>query len=79
MGCSCREEERSALREAGWLPRFDVQFHWANQGYRDYDHFLEGFTARFRKNARRERRRITEAGLHCETLLGPDARHGRDR
>ncbi|HET9474232.1 MAG TPA: GNAT family N-acetyltransferase [Steroidobacteraceae bacterium] len=66
------EAERTALREAGWLPRFDVQFHWANQGYRDYDHFLEAFTARFRKNARRERRRITEAGLHCETLLGPE-------
>ncbi len=66
------EEDRNALREAGWLPRFDVQFHWANQGYRDYDHFLESFTARFRKNARRERRRITEIGLHCETLLGPE-------
>ena len=73
------QEDRSALREAGWLPRFDVQFHWANQGYRDYDHFLEGFTARFRKNARRERRRITEAGLHCETLLGPDLDMAADR
>lgn len=66
------DEDRRALRDAGWLPRFDVQFHWNNHGYRDYEHFLEGFTARFRKNARRERRRIEEAGIHCETLLGPD-------
>src|SRR6185503_12962826 len=65
-------DEREAFGNAGWLPRFDVQFHWANRGYRDYDHFLEEFTARFRKNAKRERRRIQEAGLACETLLGPD-------
>jgi uncharacterized protein len=72
-GLFVTDEDRRALREAGWLPRFDIQFHWSNQGYRDYDHFLEGFTARFRKNARRERRRITEAGLACETLLGTQA------
>lgn len=65
-------DEREAFARAGWLARFDVQFHWANRGYRDYDHFLEEFTARFRKNAKRERRRIQEAGLTCGTLLGPD-------
>jgi predicted N-acyltransferase len=71
-GLFVTDEDRRALRTAGWLSRFDIQFHWSNHGYRDYDHFLEGFTARFRKNARRERRRISEAGLHCETLLGPE-------
>jgi predicted N-acyltransferase len=66
------DADRQAFTEAGWLSRFDIQFHWNNRGYRDYEHFLEGFTTRFRKNARRERRRISEAGIVCETLLGPE-------
>jgi hypothetical protein len=70
-GLFVTNEDRRALVEAGWIPRFDVQFHWANQGYRDFDHYLEGFTTKFRKNVRRERRRVTETGLTCETLLGP--------
>ncbi|HET9863400.1 MAG TPA: GNAT family N-acetyltransferase [Steroidobacteraceae bacterium] len=66
------DADRQAFADAGWLARFDIQFHWANQGFRDYEHFLEGFTAKFRKNARRERRRVAEAGIHVDTLLGPD-------
>jgi predicted N-acyltransferase len=60
-----------AFAEAGWIPRQDVQFHWANQGYRDFEHFLEGFTTKARKNVHRERRRVQENGLSCDTLLGP--------
>jgi predicted N-acyltransferase len=65
-------EDRATFDAAGWLSRFDVQFHWSNAGYRDYEHFLEGFTAKFRKNAHRERRRVAESGITCETLLGPE-------
>src|SRR6187401_3615373 len=53
-------EDRRAFVDAGWTPRSDVQFHWANQGYRDFEHFLEGFTTKSRKNVRRERRRVAE-------------------
>jgi len=70
-GLFVTDTDRELLSDAGWLSRFDIQFHWMNRGYRDYDHFLEGFTTRFRKNARRERRRIGEAGITCETLTGP--------
>lgn len=71
-GLFVSDADRATFDAAGWLSRFDVQFHWSNADYRDYEHFLEGFTAKFRKNAHRERRRISEAGLDCETLLGPD-------
>jgi predicted N-acyltransferase len=66
------DDDARAFADVDWLGRFDVQFHWTNQGYRDFDHYLESFTTRFRKNARRERRRLEEADLVCETLLGPD-------
>ena len=71
-GLFVTEEDRDALRAADWLARFDIQFHWTNHGYRDYEHFLESFTTKFRKNARRERRRVGEAGLTIDTLLGPE-------
>jgi predicted N-acyltransferase len=72
-------EDSRAFADAGWLARSDVQFHWSNQGYSDYEAFLESFTTKFRKNARRERRRVAEAGVTCETLLGPELdRHAID-
>ncbi|HEU5134162.1 MAG TPA: GNAT family N-acetyltransferase [Steroidobacteraceae bacterium] len=64
------EPDRAALAHAGWLARHDVQFHWHNRGYRDFDHYLDGFTADKRKKARRERRRVAEEGITFETLLG---------
>jgi predicted N-acyltransferase len=71
-GLFVSDDDARAFADADWLGRIDVQFHWTNRGYRDFDHYLESFTTRFRKNARRERRRLEEAGLVCETLLGPD-------
>jgi len=64
------EDDRAALAREGWLARQDVQFHWHNRGYRDFDHYLEGFTAEKRKKAKRERRRVAEQGIEFETLLG---------
>jgi predicted N-acyltransferase len=64
------ETDRAAFAAAGWLARHDVQFHWHNQQYRDFDHYLEGFTADKRKKAKRERRRVVEEGISFDTLLG---------
>ena len=57
---------------AGWLPRRDCQFHWENRGYVDFEAYLATFTAEKRKKARRERRRVEEAGIRFRTLHGPD-------
>jgi uncharacterized protein len=64
------EADRAAFESHGWLARHDVQFHWHNREYRDYAHYLEGFTAEKRKKAKRERRRVLEDGITFETLLG---------
>jgi predicted N-acyltransferase len=70
-GLFVTDADARAFGDAGWMARSDVQFHWSNQGYESYEHFLAGFTTKFRKNAHRERRRVAEAGVTCETLLGP--------
>ena len=63
---------RVACERAGWLLRRDCQFHWHNRGYSSFDAFLETFTAEKRKKARRERRRVAEAGITFDTRTGGD-------
>ena len=64
------DRDRAQLADDDWLVRRDCQFHWRNHGYRDFDDFLETFTADKRKKVRRERRRVAEAGIEFESLFG---------
>src|SRR5690242_7099880 len=66
------EPGRLACERAGWLLRRDCQFHWSNRGYTSFDGFLETFTAQKRKKAKRERRRVVEAGITFDTRTGRD-------
>ncbi|HEY4340289.1 MAG TPA: GNAT family N-acetyltransferase [Steroidobacteraceae bacterium] len=66
------EPAREVFEQAGWLLRRDCQFHWTNQNFTDFDQYLATFTAEKRKKARRERRRVHEAGIHFETRFGSD-------
>ncbi len=58
------------LAEAGLIGRRDCQFHWYNNDYESFDAFLATFTAEKRKKAKRERRRVAEAGIEFDTRLG---------
>ena len=71
------EDEREAFRAQGLLERKGCQFHWRNRGYADFDDFLSRFSSAKRKKAKRERRRIAEAGIRFEHLTG-DAVPARD-
>jgi predicted N-acyltransferase len=57
------ERDLEALRADGLLIRDDIQYHWTNDDYADFDAFLDAFTSRKRKKARRERRRVAEQGI----------------
>jgi predicted N-acyltransferase len=65
-----REAELPAWERAGFLTRRDCQFHWHDRDYRDFEHFLESFTADKRKKVHRERRRIAEAGISMRACSG---------
>jgi predicted N-acyltransferase len=62
--------ERSLLDREGFLTRKSCQFHWHNEGYTDFDDFLSRFSSAKRKKAKRERRRVAEAGVVFEHLRG---------
>jgi uncharacterized protein len=66
------EPAREACARNKWLLRRDCQFHWINRGYASFEAYLETFTAEKRKKARRERRRVAEAGITFDTLSGND-------
>ena len=64
------EEEARLLEERGMLLRRTVQFHWRNDGYADFEDFLGRLNHARRKNIRRERRRVGEAGVALRWLEG---------
>jgi predicted N-acyltransferase len=65
-------EDADAFEDADWLPRFDWQFHWRNEGWRDFDDFLDALTHKKRKNIRQERARAARAGVSCEIRHGDE-------
>jgi predicted N-acyltransferase len=65
-----QEAECEALGSAALLPRLDWQFHWHNEGFRDFDDFLDRLRSRKRKNVRRERTQVREAGVEFHWLRG---------
>lgn len=66
------EPEWTFLGEAGFLKRTDQQFHFVNQGYRDFEDFLDALASRKRKAIRRERRDAVAPGIDIVPLTGRD-------
>ena len=66
------QQDADFLETKGYAIRLGCQYHWHNHDYRDFDHFLEGFSAEKRKKVKRERRRVREAGIEILLLEGPE-------
>lgn len=66
-----QDTDLAHLQAQGFMVRTGCQFHWSNRGYRDFEDFLEVLTSKKRKNIRRERRSVAEAGLELQILEGP--------
>jgi uncharacterized protein len=67
------ETEARTLTELGMMQREGIQFHWLNDGYRDFDDFLSTLEQKKRKNIRAERRKVREAGITFRRVRGEDA------
>jgi uncharacterized protein len=63
-------DEQTLLERQGLLRRVGYQFHWHNRDYGSFDDFLGTFTAEKRKKVKRERRRVSEAGVRVRRILG---------
>ena len=79
------EADFLAGRQAGWIRRKGVQYHWRNRDaggarYDGFDGFLDALASRKRKTIRRERRDVAAAGVSFHRLTGSDlnGRHWDD-
>lgn len=64
-------EERDIFEDAGWLLRSDIQFHFNNRGYRDFNDFLETLSSRKRRAIRKERL-AAQNGVEIRRLSGEE-------
>lgn len=65
-------EEWLAAGDAGYLLRTGQQFHWNNPGYASFDQFLGELSSAKRKNLRKERESVRDAGVSFDWLTGTD-------
>jgi predicted N-acyltransferase len=63
-------EDLEVLREAGFMVREAIQFHWSNEGYANFDQFLERLTRDKRRKMRQDSRRVADAGVTFTWLRG---------
>jgi len=64
------ERELAWAQARGFMVRTSSQFHWHNEGYRDFDDYLSRFRSALRKQVRRERRQVRDSGLDVRLLRG---------
>jgi len=76
----CSEDESKQMAQAGFLGRIGMQYHWRNRDYQNFDDFLGALNSRKRKNLRKERKQVLEAGYSFKALRGDDLKaHHWDR
>lgn len=62
--------EANALQEQGFMLRDSVQFHWHNQGFEHFEHFLSALTMKRRKNIRSEREQVARENISFRHVPG---------
>ena len=67
------ETDKQEAQAQGMMLRHDVQFHWKNSGYRDFEDFLAALSRDKRKRIRQERRKVQEAGIELRRITGNEA------
>ena len=66
------KQDAEALANKGWMTRSSIQFHWHNNSYGSFDEFLLDLSSRKRKNIRKERQTVANAGVRLLRLTGDD-------
>ena len=68
----CTEKEAGRSQKWDLLDRKNLQYHWTNRGYENFDHFLGHLSSRKRKALKKERRTALEFGGKIYQLTGND-------
>ena len=65
--------EVESFTKHGFMLRDSVQFHWHNQDFQDFEHFLSALTMKRRKNIRREREQVAKETISFRHMPGKDS------
>jgi hypothetical protein len=63
-------EEAPIWEDHGFKIRHSYQYHWFNQDYRDFDHFLGSLKGKRRRQIQRERQQVKAQNLRIRILTG---------
>ena len=63
-------EWKPMLEKFGFASWLHHSYIWKNQEYETFDDYLKGFNANQRRNIKRERKAVTQAGLQLQTHTG---------
>jgi predicted N-acyltransferase len=72
-------DEARELEALGLAVRVDFQYHWRNEGYRDFDAFLARFPSKRRNAIRRERGAPGKQGIAIRTVRGDELARDPER
>jgi len=65
-------ELSSLLEQSKWKQRIGIQYHWFNDDYKSFDHFLSTFKSRKRKTLHKERQSIIKQDIVMTTVNGSE-------
>ena len=66
----CTFEEQSSLSQLNFLPRIGEQYHWQNNNYKTFNHFLDSLSSRKRKAINKERNFIKNSKVNILSKTG---------
>jgi predicted N-acyltransferase len=64
------ESEAKSFEQAGFAPRWGIQYHWRNDGFATFEDFLSTLPSKKRTQIRRERKEMDRLGVRIVTLRG---------
>ena len=59
-------------KDSGFFQRIDCQYHWNNNNYENFDHFLSFLKPKKRKNIKQERRKVNDSNIEIQRLKGEE-------
>lgn len=65
-------EWRQQMERHGFVSWLHHSYIWTNQGFQTFDDYLGAFNANQRRNIKRERKAVTQAGLRLQPLTGEE-------
>ena len=66
------DNECDYFKQNGLMLRLGCQYHWHNQDYTSFEHYLESFISRKRKKVKRERRYVAEQNIELKRFHGDE-------